>query len=144
MLGDCSPLASPLGRGGLNEFFLRISIFPSQTKGARIFFKKSFNPPPPRGLAQGDQSPSTHPPSPGRSIPQNLTRKARNLKKKSFSPPPPRGLAQGDQSPSTHHPSPGGSIPQNSVWKSQICRKDKIQSPSTQPSSPGGSIPLNP
>ena len=57
---------------------------------------------------------------------------------------PPIILAQGDQSPSTQNPSPGGSIPQNSAWKSQICRKDKIQSPSTQPSSPGGSIPLNP
>ena len=37
--------------------------------------KKSFNPPAPKHLVQGDQSPNTQSPSPGGSIPQNFAKK---------------------------------------------------------------------
>ena len=73
--------------------------------------KKSFNPPAPKQLAQGDQFPNTQSFSPGGSIPQNFAKKVEIWWKKSFNPPAPKHLVQGDQSPNTQTPSPGGINP---------------------------------
>ena len=75
--------------------------------------KKSFNPPAPKHLVQGDQSPNTQSSSPGGSIPQNFAKKGEKWRNKSFIPPAPKHLVQGDQSLNTQSYSPGGSIPQN-------------------------------
>ena len=63
--------------------------------------KKSFNPPAPKHLVQGDQSPNTQSLSPGGSIPQNKAKMAEIWWEKII------------QSPCTQTPSPGGSIPQH-------------------------------
>ena len=77
--------------------------------------KKSFNPPPPKHLVQGDQSPTNYSHSSGGSIPQNIVQKVEICLKKEINPPPTMTLVQGDQSPTYYDSSPGGSIPQNIV-----------------------------
>ena len=108
------------------------------------FSQNLFNPPVPKHLVQGDQSPNTQSYSPGGSIPQNFARKGEKLQNKSFIPPAPKHLVQGDQSPNTPSSSPGGSIPQIIAKMGEKLWKKIIQSPCTQTPSPGGSIPQHP